>query len=98
MRDARLRQNRRQLLECHHSLGPAASDKSRRKATRLGPRLSSSLLRLRELRPNLPMVGVCSLCAGVGQLHSGYASLFMNKTDDSAQHLDVLVSPDSEIL
>jgi hypothetical protein len=34
----------------------------------------------------------------VGQLHSGYASLFMNKTNDSAQHLDVLVAPDAEIL
>jgi hypothetical protein len=34
----------------------------------------------------------------VGQLHSGYASLFMNKTNDSIQHLDVLVVPDAEIL
>src|SRR5207245_5337717 len=36
--------------------------------------------------------------AGVGQLHSGYASLFMNKTNNSTQHLDVLVAPDTEIL
>src|SRR5438094_10204276 len=42
---------------------------------------------------------VCArFAAGVGQLHSGYASLFMNKTDDSTQHLDVLVAPDAEIL
>ena len=34
----------------------------------------------------------------MGQLHSGYASLFMNKTNDSAQHLDVLVVPDAKIL
>src|SRR5439155_21873830 len=26
------------------------------------------------------------------------ASLFMNKTNDSAQHLDVLVAPDAEVL
>jgi hypothetical protein len=45
------------------------------------------------------MGGVCArFAAGMGQLHSGYASLFMNKTDDSTQHLDVLVAPDSEIL
>ena len=34
----------------------------------------------------------------MGQLHSGYASLFMNKTNDSAQHLYVLVGPDAEVL
>src|SRR4051812_39992179 len=34
----------------------------------------------------------------MGQLHPGYASLFMNKTNDSTQHLDVLVAPDAEIL
>ncbi len=36
--------------------------------------------------------------AGMGQLHSSYAALFMNETDDSTQHLDVLVAPDAEIL
>ncbi len=34
----------------------------------------------------------------MGQLHSGYASLFMNETDDSTQHFDVLVAPDAEVL
>ena len=34
----------------------------------------------------------------MGQLHSGYAPLFMNETDDSTQHLDVPVGPDAEIL
>src|SRR5439155_23128579 len=34
----------------------------------------------------------------MGQLHSGYAALFMNETNDSAQHLDVLVAPDAKIL
>src|SRR4051812_41550685 len=34
----------------------------------------------------------------MGQLHSSYASLFMNETDDSTQHLDVRVAPDPEIL
>src|SRR6266404_6816529 len=34
----------------------------------------------------------------MGQLHSGDASLFVNETDDSSQHLDVPVCPDAEIL
>src|ERR1700726_1516265 len=34
----------------------------------------------------------------MGQLHSGDASLFMNETDDSSQHLDVPVCPDAEVL
>src|SRR5438552_11156084 len=44
------------------------------------------------------MGDVCSLCARRGPVAFSYASLFMNKTDDSAQHLDVLVAPDAEIL
>ena len=44
------------------------------------------------------MAGACSLSAGMGQLHSGYAPLFMNKTDDSSQHLDMPVGPDAEVL
>src|SRR6266404_2922388 len=39
-----------------------------------------------------------SLAASVRQLHSGYASLFMNETDDSTQHFDVPVRPDAEVL
>src|SRR4029077_17223836 len=38
------------------------------------------------------------LAPGMGQLHSGDAPLFMNETDDSAQHLDVPVGPDAEVL
>src|SRR4029077_10241976 len=34
----------------------------------------------------------------MGQLHSGYASLFMNETDDSTQHLDMPVGPDAEVV
>src|SRR5260370_42311735 len=34
----------------------------------------------------------------MGQLHSGDASLFVNETNYSTQHLDVLVGPDPEIL
>src|SRR5205823_14324565 len=46
----------------------------------------------------VPWPACARLAASMGQLHSGYASLFMNKTNDSAQHLDVLVAPDAEIL
>src|SRR5437764_13413456 len=45
-----------------------------------------------------PWAACARFAAGVGQLHSGHASLFMNKTNDSTQHLDVLVVPDPEIL
>ena len=45
-----------------------------------------------------PWAACARFAAGVGQLHSGYASLFMNKTDDSTQHFDVPVGPDAEIL
>ena len=34
----------------------------------------------------------------MGQLHSGNAPLFMNEPDDSTQHLDVAVVPNTEIL
>src|SRR5207249_6074291 len=97
MRDARLRQKRRQLLECHHSLGPAASDKTRRKATHLGPRLFSSLPRFGNCARTFPWPACARFAAGMGQLHPGHASLFMNKTDDSTQHLDVFVGPDAEV-
>src|SRR5438094_2137588 len=45
-----------------------------------------------------PWAACARFAAGVGQLHSGYASLFMNKTNDSTQHLDVLVAPDAKVL
>ena len=42
---------------------------------------------------------VCAgFAAGMSQLHSSHAPLFMNETDDSAQHFDVLVGPDTEVL
>src|SRR4029077_15393984 len=42
---------------------------------------------------------VCAcLAAGMGQLHSSHAPLFMNETDDSTQHFDVPVAPDPEVL
>jgi hypothetical protein len=44
-------------------------------------------------------MAVCAgLAPGMGQLHSGDASLFMNETDNSSQHLDVPVCPDAEVL
>src|SRR5439155_11410540 len=45
-----------------------------------------------------PWAACARFADGVGQLHSGHASLFMNKTNDSTQHLDVLVVPDAEVL
>src|SRR4029077_7126045 len=38
------------------------------------------------------------LAPGMSQLHSSHAPLFVNETDDSAQHFDVLVGPDTEVL
>ena len=47
----------------------------------------------RELEP----MPAC-FAAGMGQLHSSHAPLFMNETDDSTQHFDVLVGPNAEVL
>src|SRR5437016_1578933 len=34
----------------------------------------------------------------MGQLHPGYAPLFMNEIYDSTQHLDMPIGPDAEVL
>src|SRR5438128_2228322 len=34
----------------------------------------------------------------MGQLHPGDASMFMDETDDSTQHLDMPIGPDTEVL
>src|SRR5437899_2532901 len=46
----------------------------------------------------LPWPACAGFAAGMGQLHSGDAPLFMNEPDDSTQHLDVPVVPDAEVL
>src|SRR5204862_6506734 len=47
---------------------------------------------------SFPRPARARLASGMGQLHSGDASLFMNETDDSPQHFDVPIVPDAKVL
>src|SRR5438477_1214264 len=50
-------------------------------------------------RPRLfPWPAGAGFSAGVRQLHTGHASLLVNELNDSAQHLDVAVGPDAEVV
>src|SRR5439155_437357 len=105
MRGARLRQKQRQLLECHHSLGPAASDKTRRNAHPIRKRQISNRERIKQaghgqrsvivLSCQLPAVPACHVLVSTkteARAKAGYFSVIRMRGVSKVQFIRTVVA------